>query len=807
MPDVKMFLHDEQIQYRSPHLVNLKKSSDPWSAIEAVSPEQEENNLYAKFMREEARENFVIPKITVMPVLPEDKITIKKQSYLTQFSAAVSSWHESRVAKKSLLRTERKMQKESAREQKQKTIIAKAESVVEKITVNATRGQHIFKLAWRAAVFALILIIPFKASSFYQSLKTTTGQIAGDGTEGFMALQDSTSAILNSDLTGAQNSVVLALQKFDSAVETMNDNYKLLQKIAASVPIVANEVESRQKIITAGQKLALGNTYLIKGIGETKNNSDLSLTDRVKTLTEHLNAAIPNYKNALDDMAAVDADVLPTEYQSAFKDFRVLFAAFLDDLQNLSDLGTAFNEIFGGQGLRRYLIVFQNPSEIRPTGGFIGSFAVIDVENGKITNIDVPAGGSYDLQGQLDTSVEPPTPLLLSNKRWEFQDANWFPDFSASAQKLLWFHRHSRQVTADGVIAVNATVLERLLAIMGPVSDASRSIKLSSSTAVATLQSEVESDEARSTGKPKQIIADLAPQFVNYIFNISPENIFSLMTSLSDALEKKEIQAYFTDANAETTMNEFGWSGKILSIEPTQDYLTVIDTNIQGQKSDAEISQTISHQAIIADDGSITDTVVITRTHNGAAGEDLYGQANIDYLRIYVPEGAELISAGGFTWPDEKKFRAPESWTSKDEFLLNAEKEIGFDAKSGTRITDEFGKTAYGNWIIVQPGETRQVQFTYKLPFKVVSEAADQNQNILQKLVGADKITSRYQLVAQKQSGVDSEFESQIIYPNNWHPSWNDGEHSTLAANGLGIKKFILESDEVWSLLMTKENK
>ena len=95
-----------------------------------------------------------------------------------------------------------------------------------------------------------------------------------------------------------------------------------------------------------------------------------------------------------------------------------------------------------------------------------------------------------------------------------------------------------------------------------------------------------------------------------------------------------------------------------------------------------------------------------------------------------------------------------------------------------------------------------EIIFSYDCHNKIV-----RNQNILQKLVGADKITSRYQLVAQKQSGVDSEFESQIIYPNNWHPSWNDGEHSTLAANGLGIKKFILESDEVWSLLMTKENK
>ena len=277
------------------------------------------------------------------------------------------------------------------------------------------------------------------------------------------------------------------------------------------------------------------------------------------------------------------------------------------------------------------------------------------------------------------------------------------------------------------------------------------------------------------------------------------------MASLTDALEQKEVQAYFTDNNAEQTMREFGWSGQILPTENNQDYLMVVNSNIQGQKSDAEIQQTISHQAIVAEDGSITDTVVITREHTGIPGEKFYGQTNIDYVRIYVPQGSELVSAGGFTWPDEKKFRAPESWTSEDEFLIQTEKEIGYDAKSGTRITNEFGKTAFGNWLILQPGEARQIQFTYKLPFKVIDEMEKTDENILQKFVSSDTITSRYQLIVQRQSGVNSDFESQIIYPSPWYPSWNEGNNSTLASNGMGINKFILANDRVWSLLMKNE--
>lgn len=827
IPGVKMFLHDEQIQYRSPHLVNLKKSLDPWSTIEAVAPEISAPSLYDELMKEEPQVEpkiqFVIPKITTMPILPDDlraKSKIKNYSRLSAFSSAFSTWRDNRAARKSLAKMERELQAKLATVKKSERVTEKVKiendkpeefisrpfvSIRETSCLPVHRGRLVLNLAWRAAVVAALLITPFKASSFYQSVKSTTGQIASDGTQGFMALQDSTSALLQSNLTGAQDSVVIALQKFDSAVKAMDDNYSVLQKIAASVPILSGEVQSRQNIITAGQKIALGNTYLIKGIGESQNNSELNLTDRVKILTNHLNAAIPNYESALTDMAAVDAGVLPTEYQKTFIDFRILFTAFLDDLKDLSDLGKAVDEIFGGQGLRRYLIVFQNPAEIRPTGGFIGSFAVLDMKDGQINDIDIPAGGSYDLQGQLDTSVEPPTPLLLSNKRWEFQDANWFADFPSSAENLMWFYRHSRQVTVDGVIAINATVLERLLAIMGPVTDTARSVELTSSTALADIQTIVEDGPEKAANKPKQIISDLAPQFINYIYSAKPESVLPLMNSLTDALKVKEIQAYFTDANAEQTMRDFGWSGQILSIENNQDYLMVVNANIQGQKSDAEIKQTISHQAIIAEDGSVTDTVVITREHTGNAGDKFYGQTNIDYVRLYVPEGSELISAGGFTWPDEKKFRAPESWTSKDEFLASVEKELGYDAKSGTRLTNEFGKTAFGNWLIVKPGETRQIQFTYKLPFKVISNEIKTDENFLQKFVKNDIATSRYQLVVQRQSGLNSEFESQIIYPTPWYPSWNEGDNSTLARNGMGINKFDLVNDQVWSLLMKNE--
>jgi len=790
--------HTHNLPINSPHVIDLKNhKEDIWEKIQANSPSESTNPLYHFYHKPKNK-----------PVLPVEPLIAEKISLPVVEEAEEKEITEILPVIKTV-----KVKKEKKKFQwpRPDKWLAAIPARVEQSTQDAARAientLH-YNFSWRRfckiAVCAMaVLIIPAQTNSYYHTIKNTAGKITADSTDGFVSLQDSTAAMMNADLPSAQESLTNALQKFETAADTLQNKHRWLSSIATAIPFVREEVESRQNILLAGQKIALGNVYLLKGIAESQANVQDTITERVGIITTHLRSAIPNYDQAMENLSAVKIEALPLEYQAAFKDFRLLFIAIVSDMKNMADLGGVISEVFGGEGQRKYLLVFQNPYELRPTGGFIGSFAILDIKDGNIVNLEVPAGGSYDLQGQLSESVEPPAPLLLSNNRWEFQDANWFPDFSMSAQKMLWFYRKSRNVTADGVIAINATVLERLLAVIGPMTDEKRGLTITSDNALPTIQQVVEEGPEKKDNKPKQIIADLAPKFLEYFKNIKPENLLPILTNLQESLEQKEIQAYFTDNKTENTIKSFGWAGKIISTNDIQDYLMVINTNIQGQKSDANIKQNISHQAVIQSDGSILDSVVITREHTGQNEEKLYGQTNIDYIRVYVPEGSELVSAGGFTWPDENKFKVPAKWTTKDLMLAGIEQELKFDEASGTRITKEFGKTAFGNWIITEPGQTSQAQFVYKLPFKATVEVKTEN-NQLKKIFGANEPSGRYQLVAQKQSGCESNFESQIIFPDGWKPKWKDGQNMTLAANGAAIPSMSLKKDTIWSLVMTK---
>lgn len=664
------------------------------------------------------------------------------------------------------------------------------------------------KVTWSVVGLIVLAGLPFPAFSYYQKLRTDTNGLVENSVNAFLSLQSSTAAVLHTDLPQAQYDLNAALSSFSQAEAVIEKEHRALVYVASLLPVVGDKVQSRSHILSAGHSVALGNTYLVKGLGEAMASSTtkMDLVDRLGLFKIHVRGAIPHYETALTELAQVKPENLPVEYQSSFQDFRVLFTAVIQDLKNMNSVLSGIETVLGSDQPKRYLVLFQNHHELRATGGFIGSVAIVDVQRGKITNIEVPPGGSYDFKGQLDTYVKAPLPLQMVNARWEFQDANWFPDFPASAQKAAWFYEHSRGATVDGVIAVNASVLERLLHTIGPIKNDQYGVVLSATNALDTLQTIVESGPDKAKNQPKAIIGSVLNQILSNHLEPSAEQLVPLITELFAALTQKEIQIYTTDAKAQVQFAALGWTGEITKTAANQDYLLVVNTNLNGGKTDSRIVDTVEHQAVVQADGSVVDTVIIRRKHTGQADpSSLYGLANSSYLRVYVPRGAELLKASGFIYPDENRFKVPEKWYKTDTDLAGTETERGFHVESGTRITEEFGKTAFGNWITTQPGEETEVWFTYKLPFTIAptySESRTAATSAWERLVPSSP-ASRYTLLIQKQSGTNTEYSTQIIYPNNFIPTWHSRDDYELGTNGARWSGTLL-TDELFGVVVKK---
>ena len=634
----------------------------------------------------------------------------------------------------------------------------------------------------------VLLILPLPAVSYFLEVHEDTQKVIEKSTQAFLSLQSSTAAAFGNNLGQARYDLNEALNAFSGAQSVIDNEHKLLTAVASMLPVVGTQIRERQDLLFAGHHVALGNTYIVKGLDEAVKDEDLDFSDRLAIMKSHMKAALPQYDIALERLSGVSPDALPYEYQEPYAEFRLLFATLVDDLHDLVDVMDALGSIIGEEEFRRYLLVFQNHHEIRPTGGFIGSMAVADVQKGKLMDISVPGGGSYDLQGQLDTYLAPPIPLQLVNYRWHFHDANWFADFKVSAEKLMWFYEHSRDSTVDGVIAINASVLERLLQVLGPVSAGDGHMVLAQEKALSDIQYAVEVDYDKQQNKPKQIIGDALSSIMDQLKDLKATDMLRLLTQLHDALVQKEIQVYVSDSSSQKTLSEFGWTGEVPEIEKNEDFLMVVNSNIGGGKSDARIKQQIDHQAVVQSDGSVLVTARVKRTHGGVEGEQFYGDRNINFMRFYVPSGARLVDAGGFSFPEEESFLAPPAWYVDDPDVKKTQENVQFHKETGTLIAQELGKTVFANWVLTEPGQSSEVFVQYILPFRVLS---------------SDTKRSTYRLRVEKQSGVNSRLSHQVMYPRSFKPIWTGSEMMNVGTNGASIDT-LLSEDEVFAIMVQR---
>ena len=135
-------------------------------------------------------------------------------------------------------------------------------------------------------------------------------------------------------------------------------------------------------------------------------------------------------------------------------------------------------------------------------------------------------------------------------------------------------------------------------------------------------------------------------------------------------------------------------------------------------------------------------------------------------MRVYVPLGSELISAEGHTYEfPESPLDYDALGFKRDKTVTAIESTERIDEESGTRISEESGKTVFGNWVYVSPQEEVTVEYRYKLPFKLAP--------------GGDTVgTSSYSLLIQKQAGTPGAAVAvEVSYPESFQPIWQTGRN------------------------------
>jgi len=640
------------------------------------------------------------------------------------------------------------------------------------------------------ALIALLLILPIRVLFFYQYVETTKGQVLGISEDALGDLELGAQAASQSNWLDAGNYFLSASKYFGSAQDNLSAYNQTLINIARHLPAAGSIIKSGENLLVAGEHLtkAAGDlTTVLSQISES-GQLDRAMTDNIAIIDGAVTSAQKEISLAAESIATVNPKVIPEQYRDYFVQIQSRLPQFSSGLLEVEKFLSLSLDILGHNRPQRYLFLFQNNNELRATGGFLGSAALVDIQKGKIVNLEVPGGGLYDSKGSFFEKVISPAPMHLVGTPWMIWDANWWPDFPASAQKIIWFWENSGGPTVDGVITFNASLLPKLLEITGDITMPEYDQVLTSDNVVLALQHEVEFEYDKAANQPKKIIAELMPIIIEKLLATPTDRALPLLLTLEQALTEKEIQFYFLNEDLEKQVSQRRWSGEIIKTDG--DYLMVVNQNVAGGKSDMVIKQEIKHYAYIQPDGSIINTVAVTRTHHGNPDDVFERAQNNSYVRIYVPQDSQLLEVTGYDTIDASLFKEVYQGYRPDEDVLRISGTITKDAKTNTDIYSEFGKTVFGNWLQVKPGESKTITFSYRLPLKL-----DFTGDGLFKKSQSQK----YSLLVQSQSGAQNTvFSSQLYLTDDLEVTW-----SQATATGQPV---ILDNEVKFEIALNSDN-
>lgn len=529
-----------------------------------------------------------------------------------------------------------------------------------------------------------------------------------------------------------ENSAQRALiQDFDEAAQGFSAIQAYLEEIQSSVWFIrefdqlvdaASELTRATENLTllAPQLQNLPATLLEINQDPSTNNQQL---DELITNLETIQAQLTKAETIIRSFPTI---ALTASQSDRFSRFEQRLDQLRDLLQRYQNYLPAARTFLGYDQPHDYLLLFQNNYERRDGGGFIGTIAKVQANDGVITELqpyDV-----YEFDGQLTLNEAQPEVLTTITSENTIRDSNTTPDFKVNAQEAARLLEAAGGPSVDTVVAVNLSFVEELLATTGPISlESGRIITAENFFLVFTYLIEAQKIE---TNTPKSVLINFIPVFKDKL--ASEKAKWPQFISLAQkAVREKNIVAYSKNELGQSVLNDLNLSNT-LNVPDTSDELLITHTSLGGNKSDRYLESEYLHNTIFESGGQMVNELTIKLTHgysdpiewgflprlrafgvNQLADPIRYvlGRGdNITRLKIYVPKGAKLIKAEGL----------PET-----EELVNK------------AATDLENRRLFSYVSRLAPGETGEIKITYKLPSKLDPSPLDIYQLLLRKAPGA----------------------------------------------------------------------
>lgn len=471
----------------------------------------------------------------------------------------------------------------------------------------------------------------------------------------------------------------------------------------------------------------------------------------MQALTPKLNEMAGSIEIVRREIDQIDANRYPVRFKNYQIRSRIVeVKSVIDNAANLfvnaQPLLTNLPKILGEPEERRYLVLFQNDKELRPTGGFLTAYAQFRLDGGKM--ILEKSDDIYTLDAAMSKKFPAPREILTFHKNvlsFYIRDSNLSPDYKLSMQEFEKMYETVRgRENIDGIIAVDTHVLVETLRILGPTFIAGRefSAEIDKRCDCPRAVYELEDYSTRPVGyvreARKDIIGVLLQQIMQKALGVSPSQYWGKLFQMAlSEINQKHILAYFHDSDSQKAVESFNMAGRmmdksnvaaVLTYRENEnwDYLHVNNSNMAGAKANMFVSEKITKE-VTTDADKVTTKLTIDYK-NPYPGSDCGLESGglclnaplRNWLRVYAPAGSKLVESKGTQSPQN---RSPKPMDTMSDL----------------------GKTVFEGFLVINPLGTAKVELTYTSPVKPAG--------------------GKYNLLVQKQPGVSG--QEFILKVNN----------------------------------------
>ncbi|HEV7666218.1 MAG TPA: DUF4012 domain-containing protein [Chloroflexota bacterium] len=460
------------------------------------------------------------------------------------------------------------------------------------------------------------------------------------------------------------------------------------------VPGVGERTRTQAVALAAATDLAAAGAALCRGaqqvIDAAGGESGSATTGAIQALVgtrPYLSEAVQRLDGSLAAINTLPAGELDASTTAGLEALRLRLPALIDSLRDT----VALLDVLGAPGEHHFLLLSQNPDELRATGGYIGSAGVIALDNGTVRLLEYGSSRRYDTPA--DERAPTPRPFnTYLGEYWQFAGANWWANFPDVARQLSYFYSLSRpDSTIDGVIALDQFGLQRLLEALGPVDVPDYGERIAAEDLQAALDRHVHAGDGNDELGRKQFTAALSTAVLQQLLKAPRPLLPALAGATRNALEQQHLLISVSDPTVSAVLAKRHWDGAVLPV--AGDGLMVIDTDVVASKQSQAVRRDVAYAVNLAPgDGASSDgpqaTTTITYTNNSHPNPLVtYLTAYRTFVRVYAPGGATLTDTNGF---------------------------------SGPIMTDqECGRAVFGGEVEIPEASTTQVTLKYRLPSRV----------------------------------------------------------------------------------------